>query len=211
MSRFAMRVPTALGLVAALALGGCDWVDGTGAQPGDEADGAGGAGGPGGPDLAGPEPAPEPVDGAATVIDLGDVAPGAAIALLEGTRPRVVVPAADGAALGFVWEEVPLAEGALEACAGIDGFDPARAPTTLAEACTDPGACGLSFAPVDPGAEDDDGGVGAAAFRARRARAARARSARVARSSASRARRRTRSSAASRPRRSASAGSSTSA
>ena len=160
-----MRVPAALGLAAALALGGCDWVDSTGAQSGDEADGTGG---PDGPDLAGPEPAPEPVDGAATVVDLGDVAPGAAIALLEGTRPRVVVPAADGAAadgaaLGFAWEEVPLAEGALETCAGIDGFDPARAPATLAEACTDPEACGLAFAPIDPDG-GEGGGAAAAAF-----------------------------------------------
>ena len=159
------RTTAALGFAVALALGGCDWVDSTGAQPGDAADGADGVDGTDGTDGAdlGTDLVPGPVDGATSVVDLGDVAPGAAVALLEGTRPRVVVPAADGVAddgtaLGLAWEEMPLAEGALEACAGLDGFDPARAPATLAEACTDPDACRLSFAPVDPG------GAGAAAF-----------------------------------------------
>ena len=127
------------GLAVAVALAaGCDWVDATGVQPGDGS-------------------------GASVELRLDDVPLGDAAALAEGTRVRVRLAAsaavdADGTPLAFAWEPAPLAEGALEGCAALDGFDPARAPATLVDACTDPGDCGFSFVPV--AADDGDGGDG---------------------------------------------------
>ena len=126
-----------LALVAAgAASGGCDWVDSTGVQPG-EADG-----GEASQALAGSD------------VALDEVAPGEGVGLREDAdatlrlRPAAALDGR-GAPLRFDWSEAPLAEGALDACASIEGFDPGRAPGTLAEACTDADDCGFSFEPAD--------------------------------------------------------------
>ena len=146
-TRRAALAPT-VGLAAALV--GCEWVDSTGAQPGDDPVDASGTvdGGLAAPDGAG--------------IALDELAPGEAVGALEDAETRLRLSAAtavdaDGAPLAFRFEETPLAEGALEACAALDGFDPARAAGTLAEACTDGGDCALSFAAAEPGVESGAG------------------------------------------------------
>ena len=143
-----MRGAPALALGGAcLVAGGCDWVDATGAQSGDD-----------------------PFEAAPIELRLDDVAIGDAAALVEGGTVRLRLDGAaavdaDGRPLEFAWTQEPLAEGALDACAAIDGFDPARAPATLAEACTDPDDCGFAFEPAatgEPGEAGGDGSVDAA-------------------------------------------------
>ncbi len=153
-----------------LTLAGCGWVDSTGGDRSNSlpsvsltSDGS---------SLA-PEDTTEPgVPG--NVEDLPqDDAPPSTSAMASSLGPlrldvneeatvalSAVAEDADGLVQSLSWEEQPSAEGALEACAGVEGFNSERAAPTLAEACSEPD-CSPAFDTVTAeGLEDelaDDG------------------------------------------------------
>ena len=106
-------------LIATLMLGGCDWVDATGAQEGD-----------------GPIPVP---------VALDDLAPGVAQPLLETRALRLGVSGEPGDGAVYTWSEEPLESGALDSCLVVDGFRPELAASSLEEACTDAEDCDFAF------------------------------------------------------------------
>ena len=106
-----------------LSVSACDWVDSTGTQL---------------------DSAPQ------TTVFLDDVAVGSVLAIEENSSARVLTSrdvVADGESLQFSWSDSPLAEGALDVCANVAGFQQAFAASNLDSACTDSDQCSLSFVP----------------------------------------------------------------
>ena len=106
-----------------LSVSACDWVDSTGTQL---------------------DSAPQ------TTVFLDDVAVGSVLAIAENSSARVLTSrdvVADGESLQFSWSDSPLAEGALDVCANVAGFQQAFAASNLDSACTDSDQCSLSFVP----------------------------------------------------------------
>ncbi|MEE9322677.1 MAG: Ig-like domain-containing protein [Granulosicoccus sp.] len=104
----------------------CDWVDSTGQQSGRE---------------------PE------TEVFLDEAPVGGAIMLREDSLARITASRNGNTDViqSFRWSETPVAEGNLEACSSIDGFDQAIAAASLQDACTEPDSCQLSFQQQDDG------------------------------------------------------------
>lgn len=107
-------------LISVLGLYGCDWVDSTG---------------------RGANSAP------VTQISFEDGAPVEAVAMNELSSLLIEASSsdADGTVRNYKWSEQPVAEGALDQCAGVENFDTALAATTLQSACADGEDCGLTF------------------------------------------------------------------
>ena len=105
---------------------GCGWVDSTGEQSGRE---------------------PE------TEIFLDEAPVGGAIMLREDSLARITASRNNNSEVvqSFSWSEMPVAEGNLETCSSIDGFDQNIAAESLQDACTDPDYCQLGFQQQDDG------------------------------------------------------------
>lgn len=101
---------TATAVMLSVAASACDWVDSAG----------GGSSGNSG-----------------STITVDSIPLGGAAALNEETMPRILVARQTVAVEQvYIFDDVPLEQGALDACLTLDGFDLDRAASTLAEACS---------------------------------------------------------------------------
>lgn len=82
-----------------------------------------------------------------TEVFLDDTPVGSAVVLDEKSQVRIV--ASRGSAIvdeqTYEWSSSALTQGALEACAGLGGFDIDIAAANLEDACTDPSNCSVNF------------------------------------------------------------------
>ncbi len=121
-----MRHAITSSLLTLLALSGCDWVDSTGRQNNSS-----------------------PV----TEILLDDGSVFDAIALNEQSMARITATGSDedGLVHSWSWSSQPQAEGALDVCVGVDGFDAQLAAASLQQACATGSDCSLDFEQSDSG------------------------------------------------------------
>lgn len=81
---------------------------------------------------------------------LDDVPPGGALSLTENMiasiRPRAVGLSGEAS---YQWRDVSDAEGALDTCAGVEGFRNGLAAESFDAACTDANDCALDFEQID--------------------------------------------------------------